>query len=144
MLCFSVVAQNMNAELLMTPPATALAPVNRHINSTSIRLCPPGFTLALMAALLLAWPGVASAAGIAYGTVSNFDTVNDTGVECHGFEIELDDIHSSDITYTYDYNHYGTPKITEDTWSVPGHTNVIVRNQAIWTRTARCFRLSHP
>ena len=74
-------------------------------------------------------------ASIAYGSINNFDTVNDTGVPCHGFEIELDDIRSADITYTYDYNHYGTPKITEDTFSVPGHTNVIVRYEAVWTIT---------
>lgn len=53
-------------------------------------------------------------ASTAYGTINNFDTVNDTGVECHGFEIELEDIHSADITYTYNWNHYGTPKIIED------------------------------
>jgi hypothetical protein len=78
----------------------------------------------------------ARAAGIAYGTVNNFDTVNDTGVQCHGFEIELDDIRSSDITYTYDYNHYGTPKITEDTFASPGHTNVHIFYQAIWTNNS--------
>jgi hypothetical protein len=39
---------------------------------------------------------------------------NDTGVECHGFEIELEDIHSSDISYTYNWNHYGVPRIIED------------------------------
>ena len=49
-------------------------------------------------------------AGIAYGTVNNFDTVNATSNVCHGFEIELDDIRTTDITYTYDYNHYGTPR----------------------------------
>ena len=49
-------------------------------------------------------------ASIAYGSINNFDTVNDTSNVCHGFEIELDDIHSADITYTYDYNHYGTPE----------------------------------
>lgn len=53
-------------------------------------------------------------ADTAYGSLNNFDTVNDTGHECHGFEIEIEDIHSKDITYTYNYNHYGTPKITED------------------------------
>ncbi|MBK9317302.1 MAG: hypothetical protein IPM55_24095 [Acidobacteria bacterium] len=47
---------------------------------------------------------------IAYGTLNNFDCVNDTGVEAHGFDIELEGIHSKDITYTYDYNHYGVPK----------------------------------
>ena len=49
-------------------------------------------------------------ASIAYGSINNFDTVNDTGKECHGFEIELEDCRSTDISYTYDYNHYGTPK----------------------------------
>jgi len=81
------------------------------------------------------WTCTAAAAGIAYGTVNNFDTVNDTGVECHGFEIELDDIQSADITYTYDYNHYGTPRITEDAFTAAGHTNVLVRYQAVWTNT---------
>ena len=49
-------------------------------------------------------------ASIAYGSINNFDTVNDTSNVCHGFEIELDDIQTTDITYTYDYNHYGTPR----------------------------------
>ncbi len=53
-------------------------------------------------------------ASTAYGALSNFDAVNDTGVEAHGFEIEIDDVHSTAIQYTYDWNHYGAPKITED------------------------------
>ena len=63
---------------------------------------------------VLALTGGAARASIAYGSINNFDTVNDTSNVCHGFEIELDDIRSADITYTYDYNHYGTPRITED------------------------------
>lgn len=55
-----------------------------------------------------------ASASIAFGSINNFDTVNDTGNVCHGFEIEIDGIHSKDITYTYDYNHYGVPRITED------------------------------
>jgi hypothetical protein len=68
-------------------------------------------------------------ASTAYGSLNNFDCVNDTGVETHGFEIELEDVHSTDITYTYDYNHYGIPKITEDN-SDPNHPRVIVRYAA--------------
>jgi hypothetical protein len=67
--------------------------------------------------------------GIAYGTINNFDTVNDTGVECHGFEIELEDIHSVDMTYTYNWNHYGTPKITEDN-SNATHPKVRIRYES--------------
>lgn len=65
-------------------------------------------------------------ASIAWGSINNFDTVNDTGHECHGFEIELEDCHSTDITYTFDWNHYGAPKITEDN-SVAGHPKCIIR-----------------
>ena len=86
----------------------AHSPVSRTQPDTSsrpsARWTPLPSTLALLAALLLTG-GATHAAGIAYGTVNNFDTVNDTSNVCHGFEIELDDIHSSEITYTFDYNH---------------------------------------
>ena len=75
---------------------------------------------------ILALHSGAARASIAYGSINNFDTVNDTGSVCHGFEIELDDIHSTDITYTYDYNHYGVPNITEDNTD-PAHPKVFVR-----------------
>ncbi len=86
-------------------------------------------------AVVLALAGFLAACGsahasIAYGSINNFDAVNDTGTNCHGFEIELDDTHSTDITYTYDWNHYGTPAISEDTVSRPGHTNTIVHYAA--------------
>lgn len=80
-----------------------------------------GTTLALNASAVFA--------STAYGDLNNFDVVNDTGEETHGFEIELDDVHSTDITYTYDWNHYGAPKITEDT-SDPLHPRVFVRYEA--------------
>lgn len=69
----------------------------------------------VMAALCaLALQTGASPASIAYGSINNFDTVNDTGHDCHGFEIEIEDCHSTDITYTYNYNHYGAPRIEQD------------------------------
>ncbi len=68
-------------------------------------------------------------ADTAYGTLSNFDTVNDTGGKCHGFEIELEDVHSSDVTYTYDWNHYGRPTLFEDN-SDPAHPRVFVRHES--------------
>ena len=93
--------------------------------------------LGIFALCVVALRSSVARASIAYGSINNFDTVNDTGVPCHGFEIELDDIRSTDITYTYDYNHYGTPKITEFTASdsVGWHTNVLVRYEAVWTNT---------
>lgn len=85
-----------------------------------------GFPIVPLAALaLLLSPGVARAS-IAYGSINNFDTVNDTGKECHGFEIEIEDCRSTDISYTYNYNHYGTPRITQDD-SVTGHPKCLIR-----------------
>ena len=78
---------------------------------------------ALAAMMLL---GGSARASIAYGSINNFDTVNDTGHVCHGFEIEIEDCQSTDIGYTYDYNHYGACQITEDN-SVPGHPKTLIR-----------------
>jgi hypothetical protein len=76
--------------------------------------------------LFLSFIATPAHASIAYGSINNFDTVNDTGKECHGFEIEIEDCRSTDISYTYDYNHYGTPKITQDD-SVVGHPRCVIR-----------------
>jgi hypothetical protein len=83
----------------------------------------------MLSALAMLSAPPSAEASTAYGSLNNFDCVNDTGVETHGFEIELEDVHSTDITYTYDYNHYGIPKITEDN-SDPNHPRVIVRYAA--------------
>ncbi|MCB1279182.1 putative Ig domain-containing protein [Prosthecobacter sp.] len=85
--------------------------------------------LAGFASLLMAFTPQMVEASIAYGSINNFDTVNDTGKECHGFEIELDDCHSTDVTYTYNYNHYGAPEITEDNTD-PAHPKVFIRWQS--------------
>ncbi|MBN2163435.1 MAG: putative Ig domain-containing protein [Pontiellaceae bacterium] len=71
----------------------------------------------------------------AYGSIHNFDCVNDTEVETHGFEIELEDVHCTDIASCYSWNHYGTPEISEIEVNSSGtlHTNVIVRYAATWT-----------
>jgi hypothetical protein len=68
----------------------------------------------------------AARASTAYGSINNFDVVNDTGTRCHGFEIEIEDCPSTGITYTYNWNHYGTCKITQDD-SVAGHPKCLVR-----------------
>lgn len=81
---------------------------------------------AAAAAAVLALCPAASQASIAYGSINNFDTVNDTGHECHGFEIEIEDCTSTAITYTYNYNHYGVPKITQDD-SIAGHPKCKIR-----------------
>jgi len=95
-------------------------------------------SLSLAALTALALTTTAAHASQAYGSVNNFDCVNDTSNLCHGFEIELDDINTSDISYTFDYNHYGTPKITQQVFQdglLKWHTNVLVDYQAVWTNT---------
>jgi len=82
--------------------------------------------------------GGTARASIAYGSLNNFDCVNDTGVRAHGFEIELEDIRSTDIGSCYSWNHYGTPKISETNVFKSGawHTNVFVRYAANWTNNS--------
>jgi hypothetical protein len=84
--------------------------------------------LPLMLALLMLGSQAASA-GTVYGDLNNFDAVNDTGAECRGFQIEIQGARSTDITYTYDWNHYGPPRITEDI-SIPGNPKVFIRYES--------------
>lgn len=115
-----------------------------------MRTSPPLRRRARLLALLgaVAWLPVATYA-TAYGSLNNFDVVNDTGGTCHGFEIELDDILSTDITYTYDYNHYGAPEITTDK-SDPAHPKTYVRYRGkrnpdgSWTGFTNPQNAAHP
>ncbi len=85
-----------------------------------------GVSLLALSAALSATPGRAGASS--YGTLSNFDVVNDTTHPCHGFEIELEDIQPSDIPYTFggSYIRYGAPEVLDATVD-PAHPRVIVR-----------------
>jgi hypothetical protein len=78
-----------------------------------------------IAALGLALPAQASF----YGALTNFDVVNDTGEECHGFEIEVEDCYSRDISYCYSYNHYGKPRLEDDD-SDPAHHKCRIRYES--------------
>lgn len=78
---------------------------------------------------IAALASVPAMASTSYGDLNNFDCINDTGEQTHGFEIEIDDAHSTDVSYTYDWNHYGTPVIREDS-SNPLHPKVFVRYAA--------------
>ncbi len=84
----------------------------------------------ILGAALLASLTASLQASTAYGSLSNFDVVNDTGGKCYGFEIELDDVVSTSITYMYDYNHYGRPTISQDNTD-PAHPKVHVRYAAV-------------
>lgn len=88
--------------------------------------------MAAAAALGMATNGHASAVG----TLGNFDVVNDTGHDCHGFEIELEDLHPADVPYTFggSYSRYGAPEVL-DTTVDPAHPRVLIRYRR-WNGTA--------
>ena len=55
-----------------------------------------------------------------FGSLANFDVVNDTGEDAHGFEIDIEGIHSSDITSLFgaanrwpNMERYGSPTVTD-------------------------------
>src|SRR3981189_1682706 len=93
-----------------------------------------------LALLALSVPASASAE-VQFGTLSNFDVFNETGEETHGFEIELDDVSSADISYTfgapYQYR-YGTPKLID----FPG--GVYVRYESSYDPGTKTFTQSTP
>lgn len=64
----------------------------------------------LCAAALL---GTGTAQATVYGTLGNFDVVNDTGKEAHGFEIDLEGLQLSDITDTFGGAGRGFPTTVE-------------------------------
>ena len=59
-------------------------------------IIPATLLTAVAAFTTLAMPGSASAS--VFGSLGNFDVVNDTGHTAHGFEIELEDLHLGDVS----------------------------------------------
>jgi len=81
----------------------------------------PIFSVFLLALLAI---GPVSAQTLLTGSLSNFDVFNDTGQQCHGFEIELDGLTSADVPSQFGgpgYLRYDLPTLVD----FPG--GVIVR-----------------
>ena len=82
-----------------------------------------------------------SASAVVVGFLGNFDVINDTGQMAHGFEIELEGLHISDITDTFggpgrgfptgrgfgagSVERYGSPTLTEYTNGATFGTKVV-------------------
>lgn len=83
---------------------------------------------------------VGTAQAITYGTLDNFDVINDTGGDCHGFEIELEGISSADVAYTFGgtYQRYGDPTI------VPTANGVIIRYAALYDSLNHAWSATTP
>ena len=71
------------------------------------------FSVVLLALAVLLAPVAAGAqTASVYGQLGNFDVVNHTEHEAHGFEVELEGLHPEDIYYTFTAQRYGSPTIT--------------------------------
>ena len=62
--------------------------------------------MAVAASMAIA-PGLSSAS--VFGYLGNFDVINDTGSVAHGFEIDLEGVHSYEITDTFGGEGRGFP-----------------------------------
>jgi hypothetical protein len=92
-------------------------------------LCAPMITLLFL--LIVGYPTSVATAQTIYGTLDNFDVINDTGGETHGFEIELEGISASDVAYTFGapYQRYGDPTVVVNATK----TGVIIRYAASYS-----------
>ena len=66
-----------------------------------------GFSALAVAAAIAMTPSIGSASVI--GFLGNFDVINDTGSTAHGFEIDLEGLHITDITDTFGGEGRGFP-----------------------------------
>ena len=68
-----------------------------------------------------------------YGSLGNFDIMNNAGQDAHGFEIELEGLQISDVPYSFSMQRYGNAQL------VPTATGVIVRWQSPYDAAAGRF-----
>ncbi len=68
-----------------------------------------------------------------YGALSNFDVINLTGQETHGFEIEIHGVNS--IGGAFNWNRYGAPQVVP----IPGGGGVYVRYLSPWDSASQKF-----
>ena len=98
--------------------------------------------------ILLAF-SLPSQATVMYGSIGNFDVINDTHQDAHGFEIEYEGLHSTDIGYTWTYSRYGNPTLVEVPATATTPLKTIVRyvssyDSATHTWTATTNAASFP
>ena len=101
-----------------------------------------------------------------FGPLANFDVVNDTGKVAHGFEIEIRDIHKTNITSIFgdatrwpNMERYGVPTVTEFTdvtgfgvriryqdisKSTPSGTLPVSPNDSCWPLGAAAYGPNYP
>src|SRR5690242_2662347 len=76
-----------------------------------------------------------------FGSLSNFDVVNNVGQDAHGFEIQLEGLQQADVLYAFSVQRYGAPAI------VPYATGIYVRWTSGFDPNAQSFvqtTIAHP
>ena len=71
-----------------------------------------------------------------FGTLGNFDVLNDTGQDAHGFEIEIQGVPSNVMPYTFDWTRYGAAK----KYAIPG--GVLVRWSSPYDAASQQFTVA--
>lgn len=84
--------------------------VQVHVCLRALKSARLTFALLLFALVAFAAPAHAQTATV-FGSLSNFDVVNNTEYEAHGFEIELEGLQPGDVYYTFSAQRYGAPHI---------------------------------
>lgn len=92
---------------------------------------------AIAAAVVLSLTASAQTVSV-YGTLSNFDVVNDTGSETQGFEIEFRGV--SSVNSYYNWNRYGAPQVIP----IPSGGGVYVRWMAPYNSSTGRFITGTP
>ena len=88
---------------------------------------------------LLAVPNMLHAQTVTlFGSLANFDVLNDTGQDANGFEIELDGVTPQQVVYGFIYTRYGAPQI----FAIPSGVGTIVRWQSPWDPVAQRFTIA--
>lgn len=64
------------------------------------------------------------------GFATNFDVANGTDKECEGFEVEIEDITDTQVSYTWPGNPYGSALPAVNTTFPDGHSGVVIRYSA--------------
>lgn len=92
--------------------------------------------LMIVAAALVAAPqGAAAQTATIYGQLGNFDVINNTGKDAHGFEIELQGVQPNDVFYAFSVQRYGAPQISAS----PTGTSTIVRWSSLYDSASQAY-----
>jgi Divergent InlB B-repeat domain len=98
----------------------------------------PVLVTALSVALLGASAAARAQTATIEGTLSNFDVVNETGYDAHGFELQIEGAAEGDLYYTALGQQYGTAR------TIPYATGVKVRWESPYDASAHQFTKTTP